>query len=238
LVVDSQEKNVKQSKFFVEKVIKETPKTPLVIIANKQDLPGALKPEEIQKLLGNYKIIPLIAINRENREKVLKFVADLLDLSPELKNLIHIQVKTDTVIKEAETVPQYSEKVVSEIKAVEKEIEKIEAEIKEIKEKMKEELSEEEAKKLKRKMIIAKLHLKTKLEEITAIKLRSDSCSCLSFDVHQGMRNVSYIIQCKCGHIYKNLYEIDRRTECVILTCPLCGAEYEPSESTWKELKL
>ncbi|MHA1231789.1 MAG: ADP-ribosylation factor-like protein [Candidatus Helarchaeota archaeon] len=238
LVVDSQEDNVKKSIFFVEQISKYTPKTPFAIIANKQDLPNALSPEQVSEILGGYRTEGLVAIERENREKVLNLLADLLKLSPELKNLIPEQIKTDTIIKEAEIVTQYSESVVKEIKAIEKEISKIEDEIKELKLKLKEDLTEEEARKLRIKLVVAKAKLRNKQNEIKEIKLRSDTCCCLSYDVHQGMRNVSYIIQCKCGHIYRKLYEIDRGTERVVLICPKCGTEYEPDESTWSELKL
>ncbi|MBD3227716.1 MAG: GTP-binding protein [Candidatus Lokiarchaeota archaeon] len=238
LVVDSTEENVKKSKFFIEKIKKSTPKTPMAVIANKQDLPNILPTERVKEILGGYKTIPLVAIDRNKREKVLNLLADILNLSPKLKNLIPLQIKTDTLIKEAEIVPQYSDKIVKEINALEDEIEEIEKELNDLKKKLSEDISEEKAKEIKRKMIILKSRLRNKERDIGAIKLRSDSCSCLSFDIHQGMRNVNYIIQCKCGYIYKKLYEIDRKTEEVILICPLCGTKFEPSESTWKELRI
>ncbi|MHA1751821.1 MAG: ADP-ribosylation factor-like protein [Candidatus Helarchaeota archaeon] len=238
LVTDSQEDNVKKSIFFIEQIRKETPKTPLAIIANKQDLPNAMKPDKIKEILGGYRTEGLVAIERENREKILTLIADLLKLSPELKNMIPIQVKTDTIIREAEIVTQYPESVVNEIKSIEKEMEQIEKEINDLKLELKKELSEEEARNLRIKLIVSKAKLRNKQNEINAIKLRSDSITCLSFDIHQGMRNVSYIIQCKCGNIYKVLYEVDRGTESVVLTCPVCGSEYVADESTWNELKL
>jgi len=238
LVVDSQESNVKKSIFFIEQIRKSSPKTPLAIIANKQDLPNALKPSEVNEILGGYRTIGLVAIERENREKVLNLLADLLKLSPELKNQIPYQIKTDTIIKEAEIVTQYSDSIVKEIKTIETEMSEIEKEMIDLKKKLKEDLSEDELQKLKVKLVIAKAKLRNKEREITAIKLRSDSCTCLSFDIHQGMRNVNYIIQCKCGNIYKVLYEINRNTECVILRCPVCGTEYQADDSTWEELKI
>ena len=238
IIVDSQPDNVKQSKFFIDQVKKETPKTPVAIIANKQDLPKAMNAKQIEEILGGYRTLPLVAIERKNREKILYLIADLLKLSPEIKNQIPSQIKSDTIIREAEIVTQYSDNVVKEIKSIEKDIVKVEKEMTGLKKNLKKDLSIDEAQKLRVKLVISKAKLRNKQREINAIKLRSDTCSCLSSDIHQGMRNVSYIVQCKCGHIYKKLYEINRGTDQVILKCPLCETEYIADESTWKELRM
>ncbi|MHA1276233.1 MAG: ADP-ribosylation factor-like protein [Candidatus Helarchaeota archaeon] len=80
LITDSTEQNVYESRFFVELCRKEAPYARLAVIANKQDLPGALSPEQISDILDcgiyGYKVTPLVAIDTDNRIPALKILAE------------------------------------------------------------------------------------------------------------------------------------------------------------------
>lgn len=80
--------NIEKSKYFFELVNKIVPYARLAVVANKQDLPDAMKVEDIERLLGQ-KTYSMIAIDPNNREKMIRIIADLLDMdtlvSPLLK---------------------------------------------------------------------------------------------------------------------------------------------------------
>ncbi len=80
VVVDSTEQNVYESRFFIELSRKEAPYARVAIIANKQDLPGAIPIEKISEILEcgvyGYKVTSLVAINVENRIPALKVMAE------------------------------------------------------------------------------------------------------------------------------------------------------------------
>jgi len=74
LVTDSTRQNILESRFFINLIEKETPDAVVSIIANKQDLPGAMKPEEIEKMLG-YKTFGMVAIDPRYQESILTIIA-------------------------------------------------------------------------------------------------------------------------------------------------------------------
>lgn len=80
LIVDSTEQNVYESRFFTELCRKEAPYARLAIIANKQDLPGALSIEKIAEVLDagtyGYRITPLVAIDVDQRIYALRVMAE------------------------------------------------------------------------------------------------------------------------------------------------------------------
>jgi len=80
LIVDSTEQNVYESRFFTELCRKEAPYARLAIIANKQDLPGAMSPEAIGDVLDagiyGYKVTPLVAIDVNQRIFALRVMAE------------------------------------------------------------------------------------------------------------------------------------------------------------------
>ncbi|MHA1650501.1 MAG: ADP-ribosylation factor-like protein [Candidatus Helarchaeota archaeon] len=238
LVVDSTKENLKESKFFIELIQKETPKASVVIIANKQDLPGALSPEEIEKELG-YKTYPMVAIDRNRREELLTIFANLIKLSPRLTNLIPTQVKQDTVIKEQEREIEITPELEKQIDDVQKEIDAIDKQIAEIKEKIKaqQELGEPFYK-LNADLLVAKLKKRKAQQRIRALLMAGGESKVLAYDVHQEMRNVTYVIRCECGHIYKTLAKIKRGLKKLELICPLCQTKFEVPKNTWKELYL
>ncbi|NVM28386.1 MAG: GTP-binding protein [Candidatus Helarchaeota archaeon] len=80
LIVDSTEQNVYESRFFTELCRKEAPYARLAIIANKQDLPGAMSPEQIGDVLDagtyGYRVTPLVAIDVKQRIDALRVMAE------------------------------------------------------------------------------------------------------------------------------------------------------------------
>ena len=69
IVCDSTEKNVNQTKEIYNR-FERTLGTKIIAIANKQDLPGRLSAQEIQKRLGGLKTYGMSAIRPELRERM------------------------------------------------------------------------------------------------------------------------------------------------------------------------
>ena len=101
LITDSTLKNLEKSRYFFELVNKVVPYARLAVIANKQDLDKALKVQDIERLLGQ-KTYPFIAINPENRTKMIRIIADLLDMDPEVSPLLKPLFERDTLMNEAQ----------------------------------------------------------------------------------------------------------------------------------------
>ncbi|MFX1451061.1 MAG: ADP-ribosylation factor-like protein [Promethearchaeota archaeon] len=85
LIVDSTEENVHESRLFLKLIEDNEPAARVVIIANKQDLPDKLFPQEIQKRLKDKRLgeIPtygFVALDPENRTKMLEIIKDNLQL--------------------------------------------------------------------------------------------------------------------------------------------------------------
>ncbi|MFX1317751.1 MAG: ADP-ribosylation factor-like protein [Promethearchaeota archaeon] len=78
LVTDSTLENVLQSKDILEFLKEQDSLNDVVIIANKQDLPGALQPSIVQRLLGR-KAFGLIAIDPNDRLKALDIIQKSLE---------------------------------------------------------------------------------------------------------------------------------------------------------------
>ncbi len=88
IVTDSTLKNVEKSKFFLDLKVKEVPHARPAIIGNKQDLPNALSVQEIETLTG-LKTYPMVANRKENRNKMIRIIADILDMSTEDSPLLN-----------------------------------------------------------------------------------------------------------------------------------------------------
>jgi len=69
IVCDSTEKNVKQTKEIYDR-FERTLGTKIIAIANKQDIPGRLSAQEVQKRLGGLKTYGMSAIRPELRERM------------------------------------------------------------------------------------------------------------------------------------------------------------------------
>ncbi|MHA2089174.1 MAG: hypothetical protein ACW972_12905, partial [Promethearchaeota archaeon] len=57
------------------------------VIANKQDLPNSLSISEIEEIIG-LPTYPMIANRKENRSKMIRIIADVLDMSTEVSPLL------------------------------------------------------------------------------------------------------------------------------------------------------
>ncbi|MFX1281897.1 MAG: ADP-ribosylation factor-like protein, partial [Promethearchaeota archaeon] len=107
IVTDSTIKNVEKSKFFITLINEEVPQARSAFIANKQDLKNAMSPDEIEKITS-LKTYPMVANHKENRDKMIRVIADVLDMSTEdsplLKDLFeNTDLSVDTLIIPEET---------------------------------------------------------------------------------------------------------------------------------------
>jgi small GTP-binding protein len=100
LITDSTLENVEKSKFFLELIKEQAPHAHTAVIGNKQDLEKAMKPDQIEKILG-VKTYSMIAKDSANRDKMITIVADILEMSAEVSPLLQPLLKRDTYIEEA-----------------------------------------------------------------------------------------------------------------------------------------
>ncbi|NVM55249.1 MAG: GTP-binding protein [Candidatus Helarchaeota archaeon] len=101
LVVDSTNHNLKESKFFVDLIKKEAPKARVAIVANKQDLPGALSPEEIANALG-YRTYSLVAIDPNQRGAMLNIIGEVVEVTSGVTSLIQPMLERESLVETAE----------------------------------------------------------------------------------------------------------------------------------------
>lgn len=87
LMTNSTPENIEKSKKFVDIAGKAAPYSRIAIIANKQDLPNAMKIEEIEDRMGQ-KTYSMIGIDPNNRVKIISIIADLLDINPQISPLL------------------------------------------------------------------------------------------------------------------------------------------------------
>jgi len=87
VVTDSMIKNVEKSKFFVQLISEEVPHARAACIANKQDLRNVMNPEEIETLIG-LTTYPMVANHKDNRDRMIRIIADVLDMSTEHSPLL------------------------------------------------------------------------------------------------------------------------------------------------------
>ncbi len=100
LISDSSLENVEKSKFFLELIKEQAPHAHTAVIGNKQDLQNAMKPDQIEKILG-LKTYSMIAKDPVNRDKMITIIADILEMSAEVSPLLQPLLKRDTHIEEA-----------------------------------------------------------------------------------------------------------------------------------------
>ena len=77
LVTDSTRKNVEESKILLGLIREWAPHIKVIAFANKQDLPEAMKPEEVSEILG-IKAHGTIAIDPSYREKILAILGEAI----------------------------------------------------------------------------------------------------------------------------------------------------------------
>jgi len=101
LITDSTLENVEKSKFFLELINEQAPNAHTSVIANKQDLDDALNPEEIEEILG-LKAYSMIAIDKDNRDKMIKIVADILEMDATISPLLKPLLERDEKMEKAQ----------------------------------------------------------------------------------------------------------------------------------------
>ena len=101
LMTDSTQINMEKNKNFIDISSKAVPFARIAIIANKQDLPGAMKIDEIENHMGQ-KTYSMVAIEPNSREKIIRIIADLLDLNPEVSPLLKPIFERDMLIKKSQ----------------------------------------------------------------------------------------------------------------------------------------
>ena len=100
LITDSTLENIEKSKFFLELIKEQAPQAHTAVIGNKQDLEDALKPDQIEKILG-LKTYSMIATEDKNRDKMIQIIADILEMSAEISPLLKPLLERDVYTEEA-----------------------------------------------------------------------------------------------------------------------------------------
>ncbi len=100
LITDSTLENVEKSKFFLELIKEQAPQAHTSVIGNKQDLDVAMKPEQIEKIIG-LKTYSMIAKDQGNRDKMITIIADILEMSAEVSPLLQPLLERDTYTEKA-----------------------------------------------------------------------------------------------------------------------------------------
>jgi len=98
LITDSTLENVEKSRYFIELIKDQTPNAHAAAIANKQDLENALSVEKIEEILG-IKAYSMIAIESNNRDKMIQIVADILQMNTEESTLLKPIFERDQLIQ-------------------------------------------------------------------------------------------------------------------------------------------
>jgi len=100
LITDSSLENVEKSRFFVELIKQQVPHTHSAAIGNKQDLNDALNIEKIENILG-LKTYSMVAIDSQNRNKMIQIIADILEVNTEISPLLKPLFDRDKLIDKA-----------------------------------------------------------------------------------------------------------------------------------------
>jgi small GTP-binding protein len=101
LITDSTLKNIEKSKYFLELFAQEAPYAHAAIIGNKQDLADALKVEEIERIMG-VKAYSMVALNIDNRNKMIQIIADILDMDVNNSPLLKPLLERDELVENAQ----------------------------------------------------------------------------------------------------------------------------------------
>ncbi|MFX1391302.1 MAG: ADP-ribosylation factor-like protein [Promethearchaeota archaeon] len=101
LMTDSTLENLEKSRYFFDLVNKVVPYARLAVIANKQDRSEAMKVEDIERLMGQ-KTYSFIAIDPNNRPKMIRIIADLLDMDTEVSPLLRPIFDRDILMNNAQ----------------------------------------------------------------------------------------------------------------------------------------
>jgi small GTP-binding protein len=100
IITDSTLENVEKSKFFIELIKEHAPYAHIAVIGNKQDLSDALSIEKIEEILG-LKTYSMVAIDPNNRDKMIQIVADILGIRTDASPLLKPLFERDQLIHQA-----------------------------------------------------------------------------------------------------------------------------------------
>ncbi len=100
LITNSTLENVEKSKYFLELIKEQAPHAQSAVIGNKQDLKGAMNPVQIEHVLG-LKSYSMIALDPNNRDKMIQIIADVLEMSAEVSPLLKPLLERDKFTEEA-----------------------------------------------------------------------------------------------------------------------------------------
>ncbi len=100
IITDSTLENVEKSRFFIELLKDHAPYAHTAIIGNKQDLPDALNVGKIEEILG-IKTYSMVAIDPNNRDKMIQIIADILEISTDASPLLKPLFERDQLINQA-----------------------------------------------------------------------------------------------------------------------------------------
>lgn len=101
IITDSTLRNIDKSRFFIDLAEKHVPTARVMGIANKQDIPNSLTPEEVSEML-NIQVKGMIAIDPDNREKMINTISETLGITSQISPLLKPLFDRDKVMNEAE----------------------------------------------------------------------------------------------------------------------------------------
>ncbi|MFX1237441.1 MAG: ADP-ribosylation factor-like protein [Promethearchaeota archaeon] len=101
LISDSSFENVEKSRSFIDLIKQEASDSNSAIICNKQDLSTSIQIDTIQNLIG-LKAYPMVAIDPDNKEKMILIIAELLEIDPKVSPLLKSFTLRTELQKEAE----------------------------------------------------------------------------------------------------------------------------------------
>ena len=110
LVCDSSLRNVIISRDILKLIRRDAPKVPVFALANKQDLPNAMKPEVVGKILG-VPTYPMVAIDEGRRDEMLSILmtAAAQFIGVVLPDMPASELLQFTEVAEAEAIEAYAE---------------------------------------------------------------------------------------------------------------------------------
>ncbi|MBN1215601.1 MAG: GTP-binding protein [Candidatus Lokiarchaeota archaeon] len=100
VITDSTLNNIEKSKFFIDLIEKEVPYARSAVIGNKQDLKGAMDIKDIEKELGLI-TYPMVANRNENRDRMIRILAEVLELSYESTPLIGTLMEKSPLLEQS-----------------------------------------------------------------------------------------------------------------------------------------
>lgn len=103
LITNSSFDSIEKSKFFIDLIKEEAPYSKYAIIANKQDLSSAINVETIYRLMG-VKTYSMIATKKDNRDKMIKIIADLLEIDYEISPLLKDLFERQRLVEEIQNL--------------------------------------------------------------------------------------------------------------------------------------